>query len=297
MVRQCIALVLVWCCMATGTALAEGARQRSVPSMLVEVAGEACLGQERSRRQVEKLAYSDAKRAAAERAMTHVSSETSVENGALLADVVASYAKATVRVLEELEKGWYQSNPNGGFVDSCFRVKVKAEVVPAPVAAPSSAAAQNAAMSPRAPLAIELWTGKDTYRVGENMQFFFRGNKPFYAHAVYQDAAGNLIEVTPHARPRYYSGGVVYEIPGGEDAFTLRIIPPLGSEKLTLFASTQPMGGYEGHAADGLLVISRGAQPLDVATRGLAVLHSTQPGGAGGKAEFAEARVDVTVRR
>ena len=286
----CLFLVI-----STVGAQAQGAKQYSVASMIVEVEGAACLGQEHSRAETKKLALTEAKRTASEWAVTHVTSETNVKDGKLADDLINAYSRATVRILEELEKGWQQSDGSGGFVDSCYRVKIKAEVVPAKVenVRPVAQAAIN---NPRAPLTVELWTDKETYGIGDAMKFYFRGNKPFYARAVYKDAEGNLIEVTRARDARYYRGGTVYEIPGDNDRFTLMITPPLGNEKLILYTSTQPMDNYNGQTSGKWFIVSGNYGDLGVMTRGLTVLEGIQGGGNAGNAEFAEAEVNVRVK-
>lgn len=274
-------------------AFAQGAKQYSVNSVIVQVEGGACLGQEHSRAQTEKLAMAEAKRLAAERVQTQVSSKTEVLDGKLVEDLVKAYAKATVRILEEVEKGWKQSDGSGGFVDSCYHVKIKAEVVPARVAMPAPVV-QAALADPKAPLTVELWTGKDTYRVGDAMKFYFRANKPFYARAVYKDVDGGLIEVTPYGKPRYYQGGVTYEIPGQNDRFSLVITPPLGREALTLYGSTQPLGSYTGKKTGDFYVVNPD-KDLGMTTRGLAVVHGSTSVGRPADVEFAETSVVVKV--
>lgn len=291
-------IAVLWVCFfmfSSVAAHAQGAKQYSVNSMIVEVEGSACLGQERSRIQTQKLALAEAKRIASERAMTHITSETNVANGRLVDDLINAYSKATVRILEELEKGWQQTDASGGFVDSCYRVKIKAEVVPAEVVN-STPVAQSSLANPKAPLTVELWTDKDVYRVGDAMKFYFRGNKPFYARAVYKDAEGNMIEVTPYRKAKYYQGGVAYEIPGKDDRFSLMITPPLGKEKLILYTSTQPMNKYSGHEAGDLFVVS-GCEDLGITTRGLTVLQGVKSADSFENAEFAEANVEVKVKR
>lgn len=293
LVTVCLAVSML--IMVASMALAQGAKQYSVNSVIVEVEASVCLGQEHSRAQTEKLAMAEARRQAAEYAMTHVSSETDIKDGRLVEDLINAYSKATVRVLEELEKGWRQTDGSGGFVDACYHVRIKAEVVPAKLknAVP---VAQSAMSNPRAPLTVELWTDKDTYRVGDAMKFYFRGNKPFYARAVYMDAEGNLIEVTPYRKARYYKGGVTYAIPDDDDQFTLMITPPLGAEKLVLYTSTRPMDKYSGQEAGDFYVV-QDDKNLGTTTRGLTVLHGVQGAGNQGKAEFAEAKVEVRVEQ
>ena len=100
--------------------------------------------------------------------------------------------------------------------------------------------------------------------------------RQFYAHAVYEDAEGNLIEITPYGRSAYYKGGVIYEIPGQNDQFTLQITPPLGKERLILYTSTSPMGSYQGQRAGELLIIDNDISELGMKTRGLAVFKGSK---------------------
>ncbi len=285
----CIALTPV-------TGLAQGTRNQSQASIILTTEGEACIGQEHSRVETVKLAQDQAKQLAAEYAKSHISSETTVEEGKLLQDLITAYAKATVRVIEELEKGWFQSDLGGSVTDSCYRVKLKMEVIPAPIEPKADGKPQPSLISsPRAPLNLELWTDKDVYHVGDTMNFFFRGNKPFYAHAVYRDADGNLIEVTPRSNARHFQGGTVYQIPGAEDSFTLKITPPLGKEQLILYGATQPMGDYSGQKVKGMTLINPMKTSLGEKTRGLAIIPKSESAGDQPKAEFAEVKADVRV--
>ncbi|WP_320172925.1 DUF4384 domain-containing protein [Maridesulfovibrio sp.] len=276
--------------------LADGEKQISKSSVLIEAEGMACLGLDRTRTQVRKLALDDAKRSASERVSTYVSRETSVDKGKVSKDLIDVYSRATVKVLEELEKGWLQSKDKSGYLDQCYKIKIKAEIIPAESNAVQSIH-QQAINNPRAPLTVELWTDKDTYKLGDFMKFYFRGNKPFYAHAVYEDAEGNLIEVTPSNRSAYYKGGVIYEIPGQGDSFTLQITPPLGKEKLILYTSTSPMQSYQGQRSGELLVIDNNINDLGVKTRGLTMLKGSKDMKKAAKAEFAETQANVLVEK
>lgn len=275
----------------------EGKKQYSSASTIIEIEGAACLGQDRTRTQTQRLALKEAKRNASESVLTHVKSETNIEDGMLADDIIKSYSLATVRVLEELDKGWAKTN-SGSYVDDCYKIKIKAEVVPLegePGSSEEKKVAKKAIDNPLAPLTVELWTSQETYSIGDNMKFFFRGNKPFYGHAVYIDADGNHIQITDKGKSKYFKGGSIYEIPGDADNFVLRITPPIGKEKLVLYTSTQPMGKYEGEQAGDFFVVSGDYRNLDESTRGLAKMKATPNEKFTGKAEFAEARVEVKV--
>ncbi|WP_432734570.1 DUF4384 domain-containing protein [Maridesulfovibrio sp. FT414] len=277
-------------------AFAQGNRQTSKSSVLIEAEGMACLGLDRTRTQVRQLAIDDAKRSATEQVSTYVSRETSVDKGKVSKDLIDVYSRATVKVLKELENSWVESKDKSGYPDQCYKIRIRAEIIPAEDG-PTKGIQSKSVDNPRAPLTVELWTDKDVYKLGDQMKFYFRGNKPFYARAVYKDAEGTLIEVTPSDRTKYYEGGAVYEIPGHNDSFTLQITPPLGEEKLILYTSTSPMNGYQGQRSGDLLVIEGKSSELGTTTRGLTVLKGNKSQKKAAKAEFAEAEVKVKVEK
>lgn len=296
--KKNILLITLFCAlilMLAVTAQAQGKKQISKSSILIESEGMACLGLDRTRTQVLKLALDDAKRSASEQVSTYVSRKTVVDKGKVSKDLIDVYSRATVKVLEELEKGWTKSSSQSGYLDQCYKIKIKAEIIPANPEI-EKAFHQQTISNPRAPLTVELWTDKDVYKLGDFMKFYFRGNKPFYARAVYKDAEDNLIEVTPSNRSKYYKGGVIYEIPGNKDQFTLQITPPLGKEKLILYTSTGPMNGYQGQRSGDLLIIGNPDSDIGARTRGLAVLKNNSKKKSA-KAEFAEAQVKVKVEK
>ncbi|WP_051295097.1 DUF4384 domain-containing protein [Maridesulfovibrio bastinii] len=275
------------------TLYADGKKQISKNSIIVESEGMACLGQDRTRTQTQKLALDTAKRKASEKVSTYVSIKTEVVKGKLHQDVVDVFSKATIKVLDEIEKGWVKSSEQSEYVDSCYRIKIKAEVIPSEHKFQEKSIGQID--NPRAPLNIQLWTNKDTYNLGDTLKFYFKGNKPFYARAIYKDSNDNLIEVTQHNNNRYYRGGVIHEIPGNKDNFTLMVTPPFGKEKLILYASTKPINGYQGQSAGNLYVVKNNPRKIGMETRGLAVLAGNSDVNSAGGAEFAEVDVEVQV--
>lgn len=69
--------------------------------------GSACMGDDKSRKQTETAALTEAKRNAVESVRTYVSSATEVKDFELQKDLVSAYSNATVEVIETLEKSWY----------------------------------------------------------------------------------------------------------------------------------------------------------------------------------------------
>lgn len=73
-------------------------------STVTEVEGNACMGDDKSRKQTEEYALADAKRKAVEFASTYIKSETEVKDFVLAKDLLSAYAQAEVKVLQELSK-------------------------------------------------------------------------------------------------------------------------------------------------------------------------------------------------
>ena len=194
--------------------------------------GSACMGDDKSRKQTETAALADAKRNAVESVKTYVSSATEVKDFELQKDLVSAYANATVEVLETLEKGWYKDPGQG----DCYRIKLKAEVIPDEKAMKKAGAkAADAALDdPSLPLTVKVWTDKTSYAAGEKIRIYLKGNKPFFARVIYRDAVKNNLQLlpNPYRRDNYFQGGVIYEIPSGKDQFELEVNPPFGEENI-----------------------------------------------------------------
>jgi hypothetical protein len=88
--------------------------------------GSACMGDDKSRKQTEEIARKEAKRRAAEQALSHVRSESVVRDMALEKDLISAFTQAKVRVLDEMESKWDR--------EGCYRYRIRAEVRPDPKA-------------------------------------------------------------------------------------------------------------------------------------------------------------------
>ncbi len=226
-------------------------------SVIVEETGSACINdktQQNSKQETEQQARAEAKRLAAERVATRIRSETRYDTvevrneGKAQAYKVASvlvsaYAQAQVRILSESHATWYRDATLG----ECFKVKLRAEVIP-----DSNTLAQvGAAMldDPTLPLNVRLYSDRSKdggiarYRNNEKMQFYLRGNKPFYARILYHMADGSQLQLLPNAyRPNhYFQGGVTYLLPNEEDDFSLVVSAPFGAERIVVYASERPL--------------------------------------------------------
>jgi len=263
-------------------------------SVILEVEGHACMGDERSRKDTRLMAITETKRKAAEMALTHIRSETTMKDYTVSSDIVDAYSKASVKIIEEKESTWFTDQ----FAGECYRTKLKVEVIP-DLSAMSEPVKKDALIEePNAPLTVKLWTDKNNYRVNEKIKIYLRGNKPFYARIVYQDAKGNLIQLipNPYRSDNYFNGGVTYEIPSGNDRFDLQVSPPLGEEKILLYTATSDLGKLNLQQAGSVYVVQDSSKGMEQKTRGVAI---TQKTGASSPdvSEFSEANVTVTTMK
>jgi hypothetical protein len=238
-------------------------------STIVDVEGKACMGDDKSRKQTEQAAMADAKRNAAERAVTYLKSETQVKDFAVEKDLVAAYANAAVKVVQELEKAWYKDAVTG----ECYRMKIKAEVVPDEKAMSKAAQAKDFADDPAAPLKVKLWTDKQEYKQGEKIKIYLKGNKPFYARILYKDVTGDLLQLlpNPYRSENYFNGGIIYEVPSGNDRFDLEVSPPLGQESISIYTSTSPLGDINLAAQGDVYRVITKSTDVSRLTRGVKV--------------------------
>ncbi|MBN1829358.1 MAG: DUF4384 domain-containing protein [Deltaproteobacteria bacterium] len=259
-------------------------------STIVEAEDRACMGYDKSRSQTEREALANAKRKAAELAATYLTSETTVKDFQLEKDLVNAYATATVRVIEEGFRTWYDDPAMG----SCCKIKIKAEVIPDGTAMKRINETKDFSQDPTAPLTVKVWTDKPAYKQGEKIRVFLKGNKPFYARVHYRDAANTLLQLlpNPYRRDNYFLGGVVYDIPSGNDRFELRVGPPFGAEQIVVYASSSPQGNLSLLENGGVYQVRTSADDVSVATRGVSIVPSTKSDSPQG-AEFSEAAADL----
>ncbi len=262
-------------------------------STITEAEGYACMGEDRSRRQTQQAALEAAKRNAIEFASTYMTSETHIKDFELEKDLVSAYANATVKIIKELEKGWYK-DVNAG---DCFRIKIKVEVIPDEKAMEKVSKGKDVADDPSAPLHVRLWTDKKEYERGDRMRIYIKGNKPFYASVIYKDAAGEMVQIlpNPYRNENYFQGGTIYEIPSGNDRFDLEISPPFGEENITVYASTSPLGDIDLHSQGGVYFVKTKAKDVGARTRGV-TLTGKSTGKSGYASEFYEDKAEVKTR-
>lgn len=259
-------------------------------STITDIEGSACMGDDRSRKQTEQAALTNAKKWAVEFTSTYLKSETEVKDFVVEKDFLAAYANAEVKVIQELEKVWYKDAAAG----DCYKVKIKAEVIPDEKAMQKAFQAKNVSDNPSAPLKVQLWTDKQTFKQREKVKIYLKGNKPFYARVLYKDATGNLLQLlpNPYRNDNYFNGSVVYEIPSGNDQFELEVTPPFGQEDIVLLAATSQLGDITLEAqGDVYRVVSK---PIDIPmlSRGLKI-QKTDGKKQAAPSEFSEDKLSI----
>ncbi|MBU1182074.1 MAG: DUF4384 domain-containing protein [Pseudomonadota bacterium] len=283
-----IIIALIICILAAVPAL------YASQSTITEAEGHACMGDDKSRKDTELAALSDAKRKAVDYTLTYLESNTEVKNFVLESDMVKAYSNASVRVIEEIEKGWYR-DPSSG---ECFRLKIKAEVLPDEKKI-KSAGKEASFDDPASPLNVRVWTDKKEYKNSEKIKVYIRGNKPFYARVVYKDASGKTVQLfpNPYSSDNYFRGGTVYEIPSGEDRFDLEVSPPFGSESITIYAGSSQLGDLDLESVSGIYDIKTRPADIGVKTRGVKIKQKGDEGEKKTPVEFSEASASLVTKK
>ena len=263
-------------------------------STITEADGSACMGEDRSKKQTENLAFEDAKRKAVEWTLTYLKSETVVNKYELQKDLIEAYSNAAIKIIQEMEKKWYKDESLG----DCFKVKIKAEVIPDEKAIENISKNNQMSDDPSAPLSIKVWADKKEYKGSDKIRVYIKGNKPFYARVVYRDAGGNMVQLlpNPHRGNNYFNGGTIYELPSGEDKFELEVTPPFGEEDIIVYASTSPLGDIELQAEGGIYQVKTKAGDIGDRTRGIKIKEKTGSK-EGMPSDFFEDKVVVRTER
>ncbi len=258
-----VAAALIW---TACVCFAQNAANQEKRSAIVEVDGYAYLSEDKTVRDMRKEAFENAKRETLQRAQVYIKSFTKVENFVLSYDLIESAAEGYVKILE--------SKDHGLTADNRYHVWIKAEVEYA-LRPPQNDSAVNLTTIEQAPLTVSVWTDKAGYQAGERVQIFLRGNKDFYARVVYQDAAGNFLQLLPnqHRSDAYFVAGRILTLPDSIDGFKLEVGPPFGEEWITVYASTAPQGevDVDAHGKD-LLALQENTEKVAAQTRAVKIM-------------------------
>jgi len=266
----------------------------AVQSTIMESEGDACMGDDKSRKQTEKQSMDDAKKNAVENVLTYVKSETKVKDFQIEEDMMKAYANASVKILEVKEKRWYKDERSG----DCLKTTIKAEVIPDEKAIKEAVASKVSFDNPGLPLNVRLWTDKKEFKRGDKIRIYIQGNKPFYARVHYRNATGEIVQLlpNPYRAENYFNGGVIYEIPSGNDRFELEVSPPFGEESVILYSSTSPLGDISLSRSDEVYQVMTKEKDIGIKTRGIKLKEKIKDGQPQAS-EFYEERVTVKTGR
>ena len=176
--------------------------------------------------------------------------------------------------LKEIATNAYEFHKDYGFTsDNRYHYWIKAEIRYVLKSKPPAAVVDR---KPRnaGPLTVEAWAEKKKFKAGEQMKFFIRGNKNFYARVIYIDANNNKLQLIPNKynSNNYFEGGKTIEIPGSGEGYTITVSPPFGKEKIIVFASTSPQGDIIIGSKDGpLFQVNDDMSVIEVQTRGVQI--------------------------
>ena len=147
---------------------------------------------------------------------------------------------------------------------------------------------------PSAPLTVKVWTDKKEYKEGDKIKIYMRGNKPFYAKVIYKETTGNLIQIlpNPYRKDNYFNGGVIYEIPSGNDKFELEVNPPFGEESIMFHTSVSQLGDLDLKEEGGVFQVKTKPKDIGPKTRSVKVKEVTE-GKAQQASDYSEGEVVV----
>lgn len=204
-------------------------------SSIVEAEGEVIFGETMTRGQARDAAKAQALQKAQDRVGGQIRAVTQVEDLEFKGQQIEKEAIANYKILEEKDVGTTPQNT--------YKYWIKAEmrfVIPDANSSKMKKALEAAA----APLTVRVWTSRKTYRAGEKMEIQVEGNKPFFGALFYEDASGAMVQLLPNAyrNANKFEAKSPITIPNEQDRFELKVTPPFGTEKVTVFASTCPLG-------------------------------------------------------
>jgi hypothetical protein len=264
-------------------------RLGSAQSVVIEATGTASMGDTKSRKETMDEAKTNAKRNAIENASTYIRSETTVKNFMTEKDLVEAFSQAVVTVLEEVKGEWFQDSLMG----ESFKIVLKVEVTPKEM----EKIPEKTEMidSPTAPLTVKLWIDRDkaSFKAGEKINLFIKGNKPFFARIVYVQNDGSLVQILPNPlnKDNYFNGGAIYSLPSDKDSYELVVEPPFGEEKIIVYAGTAPLGDVNLADAGSVYAVDDNLNDTGSKSRGIKI--KKKEGQSKAAAEFFETNLII----
>jgi hypothetical protein len=107
--------------------------------------------------------------------------------------MVEAYSNNQVKAIEIKERNWYKDERSG----DCYRVKIKADVIPDEKAVASITATLSNSDDQFLPLIVKVWTDKKQYKNKDQIKIFLKGNRHFYARVLYVNVKGKSLQLLP----------------------------------------------------------------------------------------------------
>jgi hypothetical protein len=244
--------------LAVAACLLISAPAYAVRSVIVEAQGSACAAKGAVTEKTEQQALNAALTQAHSIAAGHVVVQAGMQGKEAEPRISALYTEAPVRGLQQLKSEKYK-NVSG---HRCVRVLVRAEV--APEEKSETLLQQLTGDGPGSPLFVQVWPERPVYRQGEKITFFVKGNKTFFGTIVYTDAAEGIVQILPnryHPAARFEADRV-YQLPT-DGEFSIVVGPPVyGTERITVYAATDPLDDLADIVPTGLADSSAGDPAL-----------------------------------
>ena len=239
---------------------------QEIRSTIVEADGYVYLSEDKTIRQIRNEARMEAKRLAIERGEVHIQNLTTVENYKLKYDIIKSSAEGMLKILDYKDYGFT--------TDNRYHYWIKAEIRYALKSKPPQILGEAKAPELSGPLTVKVWSAKDKYKAGEQMKFYMRGNKDFYARVIYIDAKDNKLQLVPNQynSNSYFQGNKDIELPAPGSGFSITVSPPFGKERVVVYSSTKPLGDIIATSGGGpMLQVNDDMSVIEVQTRGVRI--------------------------
>lgn len=203
---------------------------KTVSSIIVSVEGVAYLGENDTPNQARVNALAQAKRNAAESALTKITSNTIVKDFVVTEDIITAKANADVTILEQ---------ENLPTVNNEYKVKIKAEVK---VNETQEKETKKEIIDSDKNLKVLVWTPKKEYKKGEKLTFTILTNKDSFVTVSYINSNGINVQIFPNDywKDNFVKGGEEITIPSSEKTkgFDFEVTEPFGKENLIVSASS-----------------------------------------------------------
>ena len=92
------------------------------------------------------------------------------------------------------------------------------------------------------PFIIDIWTDKKEYTIGDTLTIYVRSDKDCYLSLLDIGTSGKLTLLFPNSlyKDNFIQGGKTYSIPGDFWGFSLKVLAPLGIERIKAIATLKP---------------------------------------------------------